>query len=325
MNKIIHVDGGIGRVIASIPALEALVQVEPFTHILTPYPELFYNSPMIKQANLVPNNISNWAFWENYVEYGNYIKPEPYHNHLFYNGHLDLGHAFYRILLDTYIGEEDGVPGWKDLWTGPNLYLSDNEKVTAKAIRANALKAKNANKLVVMQAFGSQAKLEGSQVVDHSGRSLSTSQTEYILNKLAPHKIAVIFRGHLTMNHPIVQVEAEGVRTSVMCASVADAVVSVDTATLHFGAALRKPLVQLFGPTSAKQYGYSYVGSSVHQRSGYPKVSIPFRIADDQVPAAYTIEAMAFDTAALDGIVTSILEAVKNPFEVGNLTIGGVK
>ncbi len=118
MNRIIQIDGGIGRCIAFTGALRHLKEKYPKDKItiLTSVPEIFYNNNDIDKV--YPLNTP--YLFENVIQKGHYFKPEPYNMYEYYVEDKHISTCFNKEMTDD------------DLFVKPIINLTEKEKKEAQ-------------------------------------------------------------------------------------------------------------------------------------------------------------------------------------------------
>lgn len=267
MNKYINIDGGIGRVICAIPALEEYCKQHPDTIVQTSWSDVLMHNPYIK--NIQAPNESPWTLWKDKIQHMEYLHPEPYHFAPYYQNKVHLRDAFHQLI--------NGVQPSVATSTQHYIHLSPEEKQLAQQLKANITASRKANKIVMMQGFGSTATFDGTVVSDASGRSLNNFQVGTILDNL-PEDVVVIWRGNIGFNHPRVISLDMSLRMTFVALSICDEVITIDSCLLHMAVAMGKSGVALWGTTSQNNLAYPQFKNM--QREGFPKAYLPFRIAD---------------------------------------------
>jgi len=87
----IYLDGGLGRIVCAIPALERFVKNNPETKIVTYAIELFLDNQLLIDHVFSPETKGLWDSW---IKDSTYLVPEPYQNKEYYNQRAHLIQAF---------------------------------------------------------------------------------------------------------------------------------------------------------------------------------------------------------------------------------------
>ena len=182
-NTTFYINGGAGRVITSIPALEKYARLNPndnFKVLVNTWDILFWSHPLLQDKTY--NSNMKGAF-DLYVK-DNILKvPEPYHSHNFYNQKITLAEAFDEIINET----NDHT----DL-NSPNLYLSDLEIGLSAELVNKYKKQTGKDRLVVYQPYGSGTRFLNGIPFDQSNRSL-TAENYYSFGKKLSENFTVMY------------------------------------------------------------------------------------------------------------------------------------
>lgn len=281
--KIINIDGGIGRVICSTPAINVLAKVEPVT-VITSWPAVFENNPYIEKCYGAGSDY----LWDDVISKGEFIYPEPYHDYRYYNQKDNITQSFAHIL------GLDSVPNC------PELFLSEGELLWAKEWKKKALEINKKTMVIAYQPFGAGTKMSDWGMRDDSHRSLSGPDALYIADSITENIPASLFVNcsHIASNHSNIWQQEFSLRQMFAIGFVSDLFVGVDSSMSHVMAAFGKTGVLILGATFKENVGYSnYV---VMQKEGYPKSYYPNRFSGwvDK-----NKDAMVLESKHLDSIV----------------------
>jgi ADP-heptose:LPS heptosyltransferase len=240
MEKTLLIDGGLGRQISAIPALEKFVEDNPNGIIVSYFwSQIFWGNKKLSK-NLFDSQTK--GLFER-LRNTKIIKPEPYHNNNFINQRISLAQAF-----------NEEINGTKEIVEKPRLYFS---KAELNAVQQNLDFSK---KIVVFQPFGSEARFQNNDVVDPSARSLNVKTTQAILDRLKKEGYQVlIFENR---DFPCID-EKEfpfmknlNYRESAAVIANCDYFIGVDSSGQHIAYATDKPGTTFFGGTNPVSFGY---------------------------------------------------------------------
>jgi ADP-heptose:LPS heptosyltransferase len=240
MNTTLLIDGGLGRQICAIPALEKYVEEHPDTVIVSYFwSQIFWGNK--KLSKNIFDSQTKGLF--DRLKNTNIIKPEPYFNNNFINQRISLTQAFNEVINDS-----------KDPLEKPKLYFTKSE---TNAVQQNLDFSK---KIVVFQPFGSEARFQNNDVVDPSARSLNLKTTQAILNRLKRENCQVII--YENRDFPCID-EKEfsfmknlNYRESAALIANCDYFIGIDSSGQHVAHALDKPGTTFFGGTNPVSFGY---------------------------------------------------------------------
>lgn len=176
------VNGGIGRVICSIPAFEKYVEESPdddFIIVCEGGSEIFKGHPTLDKRtyDIWHKNL----FKEKLID-RNIITTEPYRIWEYYNQKCSLAQAF-----DIQINNR----GIREL-PKPTLYLSKDELLTGRQLVTEVKKKLKKDKVIVLQPFGRGIEYIDETLVDKTGRSFELKDVKKFIKKLQDIGLAVI-------------------------------------------------------------------------------------------------------------------------------------
>lgn len=245
-NTTFAINGGAGRVITAIPALEKYHRLNPeddFKVIIAGWESLYWNHPLLQQKTF---NIIQKGMFEFVIKNNNLVAPEPYQRWSYYNQKTSLAEAF-----DEEINQTENH---SDL-TKPNLYLHSNEIAMAIKMIDEAKRMKNKRKFVVFQPYGSGMTMVNNRPFDSSNRSLDVDDA-LALGKLLSQDAAVLYFGPNEFIHPgddfmlnAKNVPGADLRFYMAMIHCCDFFVGVDSLGQHIARAFEKKGIIIMGST----------------------------------------------------------------------------
>lgn len=250
--KIINIDGGIGRVITSIPALlkyqsnhpneEWYVSIMGWDYVTLGIPEL-------QDRTINPDTKGSW---ENYfMRSDELISPEPYRLPNFYKGKLSLVEAFDEIINQT----EDHI----DL-NYETLNLSHSEIRRGQEIIFDAYQKQGKEKTIVINPYGSTAQVSPVGVYDDSLRSIPEDMFNKLCEVLSKdYNIIYLGYKHLLLqeNKFVYFPESDiHMRDWMGVISQVDYLVGCDTVGQHIARATGTPGCVIMGGTNPVNMSY---------------------------------------------------------------------
>jgi hypothetical protein len=252
MNKTFIINGGAGRVITAIPALEKYHRLNPdddFRVIVHGWESLYWSHPILQQRTI---GVHQKDIFEQYIKPRQVICPEPYYQYDYYNQKISLTEAFDREINNT----EDH----KDL-TKPNLYLSSYERNSVKRIISEFKEQKNKSKLVVFQPYGSAMQIINGRPFDSTHRSIDSDDYLYMIENLSQDCL-IIFFGPDDLRHPgdtitpNLKMFNPDLRMFMALISECDYFIGCDSVGQHMARAFNKPGTIFMGSTFEKNVTY---------------------------------------------------------------------
>lgn len=176
MSTIISLDGGLGRVIAAIPALLKYHKNHPDEewYVMIPgWDFITWGIPELQERTFNPDARGSFdLFWK--AE--KIISPEPYFVPEYYRNQISLREAF-DVCINDSIDHSDLSP--------MQLKLSLAEKRKAFEVINEAQQRHRKQKTIVIQPYGSTATPHESGIFDDSLRSIPTPMLDYFINNLS--------------------------------------------------------------------------------------------------------------------------------------------
>ena len=172
-SKVFFINGGAGRVVASIPALEKYAETHDDFIIVSEGGMNFYRGHPV----LHKYAYDNWhkGLFEDKIKDRDCITPEPYRIWHYYNQKCSLAQAF-----DIQINELDEP---REL-PAPNISLAKGEGIQGLQLVDEAIKTTGKEKVIVIQPFGRGIMDSGGYMFDPTSRSFNLSDISTIINNL---------------------------------------------------------------------------------------------------------------------------------------------
>ena len=278
--KSFFINGGAGRVICSIPALEKYQEDHPdedFVIVCEGGSDFFRGHP-----TLYSKVYDHWHknLFQDKLKDTDICTPEPYRVWEYYNQKCNLSQAF-----DICINNK----GIRDL-PDPTIKLTRDESVKGKMIVAEVRAKTNKKKTVVFQPFGRGVTAQGNLVFDSSGRSFEYHNAVSIVRRLQK-KYSVIWFSELPLDverlglKDTVSIPASqqvDLRTWAGIIKEADLVLGCDSVGQHIAKSMNKPAVVVVGSTFAENISYpDWEKFDILDMGEGQRVYDPIRIAMD--------------------------------------------
>lgn len=280
INTTFLINGGSGRVINSIPALEKYAKLNPeddFKVLVHGWECVFWSHPIL-QHRVFGFQKGNF---ENYIKNNRIVCPEPYQLFNFYNQKSNLIEAFDECINNT--------TDHSDL-NYNCLYLSDMEKQLARDFIGYHKHLNNKKKSIVFQPFGSGVRSINKQAVDPSNRSFLLDQYFKVAQNLNKHSL-VLFASPPEYRHPADNFTISFddnkpyLRTLMGLISESDFFVGVCSVGQHMARALGKPGLVVMGGTNENNFSYKDHFTIFRKKDRVPIFS-PWRVSDADVEFA---------------------------------------
>ena len=303
--KAFFINGGAGRVICSIPALELYLEDHPdekFLIICEGGTDFFKAHP--KLHHRVYDNWHKNLFHEKLIDM-ELVTPEPYRVWEYFNQKCSLSQAFDIEINGSGIRE---LPR-------PTLKLTQDEITTGK-IGIKDVLAKNGKKQsLVFQPFGRGVSMKGDIITDPSGRSFEIGNVISIINKLQKD-FAVIVMSELPLNFqalgckdPVAIPTNIPIRQWAGIIKSADVLLSCDSVAQHIAYALHKPSVVVMGSTFPINVSYPTAEDvKILDMGEGARVYSPIRITQDEYADMSNDGIMAMNEKVENIIIESVHE-----------------
>lgn len=252
MNTTFLINGGAGRVISAIPALEKFARLNPdddFRVLVFGWESLFWSHPLLQKRTFSANGK---GVFDAYIRDNRLICPEPYFVSGYYQQKLTMVEAFDEHINST-LDHGDLMP--------PKLYLSTFEQVSIKRIIDELKKQHNRSKLIVYQPFGSSAVKNANTVFDKSERSLYHDQYYKLSDKLGKDCLVIYF-GLRDLKHPndkstvFLEQFNPDLRMYMALIKECDYFIGCDSVGQHIARAFDRPGTVIMGSTLEKNVTY---------------------------------------------------------------------
>lgn len=252
MNKTFVINGGAGRVISAIPALEKFARLNPdndFNVVIHGWESLIWSHPLLQNRTY---GIHNKGIFDQVFKNTDTVCPEPYYLHGYYNQELSMAEAF-----DKEINLTDDH---SDL-DKPNLYISTLEKNSAAKIIRDQKAEKKKSYSVVIQPYGSGMRIMNDRPFDTSHRSLDVDQYLAMVEELSKHAV-VFFFGPPELKHPGDKFSVNlnnynpDLRMFMSLIGESDYFVGCDSVGQHMARAFDKPGTIIMGSTFEENVSY---------------------------------------------------------------------
>jgi hypothetical protein len=232
MKKVVFINGGAGRVISSIPALEELDRRNELAGIVCEGGmEVFLGHPTLQDKAW---DVNHKGLFENLIKDNECVTPEPYRDHEYYNQRSSLQQSFYYQI----VGERT------DKNIKPTFVLSKTEEMSAIGILSQVRQQIQKEKTIVIQPFGRSSNMGPGVVFDPSSRSIEQATFIDLVGDLTKD-FNVIYMGEHKLdlvNLPLFQPQ-EPVPLRVWAAVIesADYFIGCDSVGQHLAYTFDKP------------------------------------------------------------------------------------
>lgn len=313
MKKAFFINGGAGRVLCAIPALENYAKKhDDFIIVSEGWPEIFAGNKTLQDKVY---NVSHKDLFENHLKDCELVSPEPYRLNQYFNQKCNLIQAF-----DIIINELDHIPKTQKI----TIELNKKEQIDGHNLVGEVRSAKQKEKVVVFQPFGSSVQVQGQFIFDSSGRSFELNDVYKLIELLTKHYGVIVmspFQIPSQTELGFAWPQNVSIRTWMGIINAADYFVGCDSLGQHLAHALNKPTTVVIGSTFPENISYLETKNFtiVDNGLGRRKYS-PIRITMDDFTDRTNEELMVLSKENFNKLVESITKVLKT-----NTTISNVK
>jgi hypothetical protein len=269
MKKVIFVNGGAGRVISSLPALEELDRRGELAGIVCEGGmEAFLGHPTLQDKAF---DVNQKGIFEDLIKDNICVSPEPYRDHEYYNQRSSLQQSFWWEIVGERIAKD----------VKPKIVLNKHEEMAALNIISQVKQQHQKEKTIVIQPFGRSSQMGAGVVYDGSSRSIEQSafielvgelSKDYNMIYMGEHKLSVV-------NLPLFQ-PPEPIPFRVWAAIIeeSDYFIGCDSVGQHIAYAFDKPGTVILGSTFAVNVSFPDHFNIIEKKDAVKRYS-PIRIA----------------------------------------------
>ena len=305
--KAFFINGGAGRVICSIPALEKYAEEngKDFIIVCEGGTDFYKGHPLLHERaydhwhkNLFEDKLINMEL----------VTPEPYRIWEYFNQKCSIAQA-YDIAINN--------KGIRDL-PKPTLRLSNDEMFAGYSIVKEVKEKTNKDKVIVFQPFGRGVQFNNGVILDPSGRSFEGVHVINIVKKLQKSH-AIILMSELGidfMKHgckdPVAHPQNVNLRQWAGIIANADYFLGCDSVGQHLAYSLDKPASIVLGSTFDINVSYpKFEKFDVLDLGGDTRRYSPIRITMDEVADRVNEGIMRMNDKVEDAIVDSVINGIK--------------
>lgn len=251
MDKAFFINGGAGRVMCAIPALEKYAKNNPnenFIVVAEGWMELFLGSPILRDRTF---HVMHNRLFEDHLKNKEIVSPEPYRLNEYYNQKVNLIQAF-DILIN---GSSNILPATSKI----TCELSKKEQIDGYDIVNDVRRVKQKEKVIVFQPYGSSVTTQSNFVFDSSGRSFELADAIKLINELKKD-YGIILMSQIPIqtgeDNAIAWPQNIGIRQWMGVINAADYFLGCDSLGQHIAYALGKPATVVIGSTFPENISY---------------------------------------------------------------------
>ena len=309
MNKAFFINGGAGRTLCSVSALENyaidnpnddfIIVCEGGTDFYKGHPKLHFRSYDVWHKNL----------FSEYLKDRQLITPEPYRIWEYYNQKCSIAQAY-----DIEINNK----GIRKLEI-PKIFLSKEELIMARQMINEVKEKTKKEKVIVFQPFGRVSKKDNEDFVDVSGRSFEIENTMSLIRQLGKQYGIILMSEYAIdfakyqINFPIAAPQQVHVRIWSAVIKMCDHFLGCDSLGQHIANAFDKTATVVFGSTFPENVSYPANNKfDIIDMNKDNRIYSPIRITMDEYADRANEDAMKMDKEVENRIVQSVQSMIKH-------------
>jgi hypothetical protein len=303
MKKVVFINGGAGRVIASIPALEEAEKRGELAGVICEGGlEMFMGHPTLQN---IAWDVNQKGLFDTLIKDHVCVSTEPYRDYEYYNQRSSLQQSFWWEILNERTDKN----------RKPTIKLSKMEEISALGILSQVREQHKKEKTIVIQPFGRSSTMGPGIVFDTSTRSIEQAtfielvgelSKDYNIMYMGEHKLDVV-------NLPLFQ-PSEQIPLRVWAAIIesSDYFIGCDSVGQHLAYSFDKPGTILCGSTFPINTTYPEHFNIIEKKNAVRTYS-PIRISGVNCEEADRLNdtLMDFSKDELKQIIANIREHIK--------------
>ena len=271
MQKTVFINGGAGRMICALPALERFIQENPDGYIITEAGLDFVWGNKLLQDRTI--EINTKGLFENIIRKSEIIAPEPYRDYDYYNQNLSISQTFDKLINGSV---REGFD------YRPNIVLNKEEELNGVSAIKHARAEHKKEKTIVIQPFGRSSTNDDNLgvVVDYSTRSLEM-KTYMAIARALKEKYNIISMSEFAIPGDDITVNPKQLTLRKWASIIehADYFIGCDSVGQHLAYSMKKPGSVILGSTFAVNVSYPNYFNII-EKQGVEKRYSPIRISE---------------------------------------------
>jgi hypothetical protein len=279
-SKAFFINGGAGRMISAIPALEKYHEEsddKDFIIVCEGGTDIFKGHPTLDDRTF---DIWHKNLFKDYLKDRELISTEPYRIWEYYNQQCSIAQAF-----DIQINNKGIRP-----MSRPTLRLSKDELLNGRSIISEVKKKLKKEKVVIFQPFGRGIEYIDETLIDKTARSFELKDVKAVVKKLQKQDIGVIMMSEFKVDFSDSKLKDEvaipenvGVRVWAAVIKYADYFLGCDSLGQHLAYAMEHDAVVVTGSTYPINVSYIDVeGFDILDMGEVHREYSPIRILPDE-------------------------------------------
>ena len=307
--KVFSIDGGAGRAICAIPALEKYARLHPdedWNIIIGGWDTLYFGNPLLQERTY---SMDVKGIFKNLIKDSQIIHPEPYTLWQYYNQQCSLAEAFDKVINETDDHSDLGKP---------NLHLCKAEEKNAANMLSGVKAKQNKDLTIVIQPLGRSARVDNGDVIDDSTRSIEPHVYHKLVKKLSQKYNIILmadpeFVNAVSQDDTITEKpQIPDIRAWAAIIEASDYFIGCDSMGQHMARAFNIPGTVILGSTFAKNITYTDYFQII-ENENVAKTYSPIRAVgfDSHLADRLNDGLMNFDDDQINQIYNKIVKDIK--------------
>jgi hypothetical protein len=304
MYDVFFLNGGTGRVVSALPALELYAQThDEFYIVCESGLDVFFGHPILQDKAF---DVNHKGLFESIIKDGRIITTEPYRDHDYYNQRCSISQAF-----DKQINGHDEIRALAK----PKIYLNKDEELHGIATIQTAKKNHGKEKTIVIQPYGRGAgnTQDLNIVADQGTRSIEQSDYLKLAERLKKSYNVLCMSEFPTPGDTFsVHPKNLDLRKWSAVIELCDYFIGCDSVGQHFAYAFDIPGTVVLGSTYAINVSYPD-HFNIWEKPGFQKTYSPIRISDfnNHMADRKNDQALSLSDDEFEKLYTSIENHIK--------------
>ena len=299
-SKAFFLNGGAGRMLCSIPALELYEKEsgdKDFVIVCEGGTDMFKGHPTLHKRAYDPWHKN---LFDDVIKHRQVVNPEPYQVWEYYNQKCSLSQAFDILFNDKGVRELNK----------PAIHFSKDELLVGRKL-VNEVKEKiKKDKVICIQPFGRGIELLDDTPIDTTGRSFEFKDLKSILKKLEKD-YALVMMSEMKMElkgeglkHEVAMPEGLSLRQWAGMIKYCDHFLGCDSVGQHLAYAVGTPTTAVIGATFPINVSYpNQEGIKILDLGMSDRLYDPIRITVDETVNRHNEKLMQMDDAIQDYVI----------------------
>lgn len=308
-SKAFFLNGGAGRMLCSIPALELYEQEsgdKDFIIVCEGGTDLFKGHPSLDKRTYDPWHKN---LFETLIKDKEVVYPEPYQVWEYYNQQCNLSQAFDIILNNKGVRQ---LPK-------PTLHLAKDELLIGRKVINEVKEKLKKEEILILQPFGRGVEVLDDTIIDKTGRSIEYTDLKKIIKSLQ-EKYGIILMSELKIDfkdagfsQEVAMPDGLTLRQWAAAIKYADHFLGCDSVGQHLSYAVNTKTTVITGSTFPENVSYPNTdGVTILDLGQQDRQYSPIRIVLDEAVDRHNESLMTMDDAIREYVTEVVLGKIEH-------------